>query len=82
MVKFGIWGNQWGGRRGTNGGGRQSAAFKKLSKNRLKLRLVRQLEVKAHTKSYFPSLDMAHILHPQSYILIESESYICIHMYV
>ena len=41
MVILGIWGNQRTGDGGTNRGGLQSAAFKKLSKNNLKLRLVR-----------------------------------------
>ena len=35
MVEIGIGGNQWARSGGTNRGGRQSAAFKKLSKNPL-----------------------------------------------
>ena len=50
MVNFGIWGNQWGMPGGTNRGGRQSAACKKLSKNPLKLRFIRQKQQKI-TKS-------------------------------
>ena len=41
MVNFGTWGNWWGKPGGTNRDGQQSAAFKKLSKSPLKLRLVR-----------------------------------------
>ena len=42
MVNFGIWGNQWGGSGGTSGA-RHSAAFKKLRRKPLKLRLVREI---------------------------------------
>ena len=45
----GIWGNQWGGRGGTNRGVQHSAAFKKLIKNPLKLRFVREKD--EHIKS-------------------------------
>ena len=44
MHNFGIWGNQWTANGGTKRGGIRSAAFKKLSKNPSKLRLVRELK--------------------------------------
>ena len=47
--------------RGTNRGGRQSAAFKKLSKNPLKLRFVREFELRPITSRSIRQMGAYHV---------------------